>query len=283
MKNKFELKYSDDALLARVLFLASSKELNIFVEDEGKEYEYEEIFERLLPDKLKINIIFPTGGKTKLEEAFSLFGNNTEYGKCFFIADGDFDIALGRKQINADNFLYLKKYNIESYLLDKSVIMKFMRPKLKTTIVETDKIVDINCWETIIVPYFKKIFALHFIVQKNMLGIENVAKQAPYFITNEGLQNESNFKRYLKEIKNFDSKIHKKINESIEQLESIYGKEASDFVCGKYLIESLSRYLGSKLKKKKIGYDELKSFLISNFDVEEIGYIKEKLFYYIAH
>ena len=194
MKNKFELKYSDDALLARVLFLASSKELNIFVEDEGKEYEYEEIFERLLPDKLKINIIFPTGGKTKLEEAFSLFGNNTEYGKCFFIADGDFDIALGRKQINADNFLYLKKYNIESYLLDKSVIMKFMRPKLKTTIVETVKIVDIKCWETIIVPYFKKIFALHFIVQKNMLGIENVAKQAPYFIT----------------INEHDKKVHKK-------------------------------------------------------------------------
>ena len=52
MKNKFELKYSDDALLARVLFLASSKELNIFVEDEGKEYEYEEIFERLLPPKI---------------------------------------------------------------------------------------------------------------------------------------------------------------------------------------------------------------------------------------
>ena len=104
-------------------------------------------------------------------------------------------------------------------------------------------------------------------------------------MVNELNKNNKYLNDYIEDIptKNFDSKINQKINESIEQLESIYGKEASDFVCGKYLIESLSRYLGSKLKKKKIGYDELKSFLISNFDVEEIGYIKEKLFYYIAH
>ena len=94
MKNDFDLVYSEEALLNRVLYLASSTEINIFVEDEGKEYEYEEILERLLSDDIKINLIFPTGGKLKLEEAYSLFGQSTEYGKCFFIADGDFDIAV---------------------------------------------------------------------------------------------------------------------------------------------------------------------------------------------
>ena len=58
MKKEFDLNYSNEALLSRVLFLASSTELNIFVEDDGKEYEYEEIFERLLPDGIHINIIF---------------------------------------------------------------------------------------------------------------------------------------------------------------------------------------------------------------------------------
>ena len=120
MNSEFDLTYSKDALLSRVLFLASKTELNIFVEDADKEYEYEEIFERLLPKGIKINCIFPTGGKKELEVAFSLFGSNIDYGKCFFIADGDFDIILGKRMIVADNFIYLKRYNIESYFLHKN-------------------------------------------------------------------------------------------------------------------------------------------------------------------
>ena len=67
MQNEFDLNYSNDALLTRVIFLASQNDLNIFVEDTNKEYEYEEIFERLFSEDLRINCIFPTGGKPFLE------------------------------------------------------------------------------------------------------------------------------------------------------------------------------------------------------------------------
>lgn len=42
------LSFSREALSNRSLFLAQLNDINIYVEDVGKEYEYEEIFERLL-------------------------------------------------------------------------------------------------------------------------------------------------------------------------------------------------------------------------------------------
>ena len=146
MSNEFELRFSEEALLSRVLFLTSSTTLSVFVEDADKEYEYEELFEKLFPEELKVDCIFPTGGKTKLEEAFDLFGNSTSYGKTFFIADGDFDVVLGRTMIVADNFLYLERYNIESYLLDEEVVLKYMRPRLRKTFQETKSIVKYEEW-----------------------------------------------------------------------------------------------------------------------------------------
>lgn len=280
--NSFDLVYSSEALLSRVIYLASSTELNIFVEDEGKEYEYEEILERLLPSELKINIIFPTGGKLKLEEAFSLFGKSSEYKKCFFIAGGDFDVALGRSQIQANNFIYLKKYNIESYLLDKSATIRYMRPKLKKQLDETEKLVDFEQWESIITPFFKKVFALHFIVQFNNLGIENVGKHARYFINENGLPNENNLNRYISDISKFIPDIVSLLPTFIDKLESIYGNDPTCFICGKYYLESLSRYLNIKLINNKKGYDDLKSYLITKFDISSLEYVKDKLFTYIV-
>ena len=282
MKKDFDLIYSSEALLSRVLFLASSTELNIFVEDDGKEYEYEEILERLLPDSIRINLIFPTGGKLYLEEAYDLFGKSEEYGKCFFIADGDFDKALGRTQINAPNFLYLEKYNIESYFIDESCIANFMRPLLCQQLKKTKQIIDISYWKSIISSYFKQIFALHFIVQNNSLGIPNVSKGAAYFIKKNGLPKEENLNRYIDDIEKLFPTVKGEISTNIGKLESTYGTDMTCFVCGKYLIESLARYLGSKLNKKKIGYEELERFLISNFDINSLEYIKDKLFAYIA-
>lgn len=282
MKNEFDLKYSDDALLSRVLYLASPTKLNIFVEDADKEYEYEEIFERLFPEEIKIDIIFPTGGKSKLEEAYELFGKSDEYGNCFFIADGDFDIALEREQKKASNFIYLKKYNIESYLLDKSAIIKFMRPKLKKILSEVEKRIDFETWEKEITPYLKSIFALHFIVQKNGIGIENVAKGSGFFLNhNNGLPNENNFNLYIREIKQQLPDVEVQLPDTIKKLESIYGNQVSCFVCGKYLIDSMARYLGTKMKTKKVGYGELKSYLISNFDISSLEYVKKQLLQYI--
>lgn len=280
MSEKFDLDFSSDALLTRVLFLASETQVNVFVEDINKEFEYEEIFERLFSKELKIDCIFPTGGKVPLEEAFDLFGNDPMYGKCFFIADGDFDIALNKNMKVADNFIYLKRYNIESYLLDKTSILRFMRPRLKKTLAETENIVDYDYWIKTICPYYKKLFALHCVVQKYCPDIKNVARSPDQFIDNKGLPKEIAFEKYKDEISLYVPNVDTEISKMLFNLEQIYGKEAGCFVCGKYFITSLKSYLNTKLKKG-INYDEVKSTLISGFDVTLLNYVKESLYNYI--
>lgn len=281
MKNEFDLNYSNDALLTRVIFLASQNDLNIFVEDTNKEYEYEEIFERLFSEDLRINCIFPTGGKPFLEEAFTLFGNSCEYGKTFFIADGDFDEALGREMIVADNFVYLKRYNIESYLLHKDAIIRYMRPKLRKTFDVAESILKYDEWYNTVAPFLKKLFTLHFVVQKYCYGTENVGRGYARFLESNGFPKETEYDKYRAEILAFIPDLDSKLSEATADLERIYGDEGVNFVCGKCYIGSLKLYLNTFVKKG-IGEDDIKAVLVSNFDVSALKYVLDKLCQYMV-
>lgn len=280
MSETYDLVYSDEALLSRVIFLSSPECVSIFVEDENKEYEYEEIFEKLLPTNIKISCIFPTGGKLKLEEAYELFGNSIEYGKTFFIADGDFDSVLNKPMISANNFLYLERYNIESYLMNKDAVIQFMRPKLKKTIKATEKIINYDEWVINIDAFFKEIFKVHFLVQKYAPEIKNVSRGFAIFITNNGLPDYSKLEKYKEEISTYIPDIDTKINEASTALEECYGCEIGSYVCGKCLVGSLSRYV-NKFIKKKLNDEEVKSFLVSSLDCSNLYYIKERLVEYL--
>ena len=62
-------------------------------------------------------------GIDELEKSIEIYESKNEYGKvCLsdaligykLFADGDFDKLLGLEMIDAENFIYLEKYNIES-------------------------------------------------------------------------------------------------------------------------------------------------------------------------
>ena len=275
------MNYSEEGLLTRVIFLASQNDLNIFVEDSNKEYEYEEIFERLFSRDLRINCIFPTGGKPFLEEAFTLFGMSCEYGKTFFIADGDFDEAMERDMIVADNFVYLRRYNIESYLLHKEAIIRFMRPKLRKTLCETENLLKYDEWYTTVAPFFKKLFSLHFVVQKYCPEVENVKRGYARFLESNGLPKEEEYDKYKAEISSFITELDEKLSDAIADLERVYGDDGVNFVCGKCYIGSLKLYLNTFVKKG-LSDDDIKAVLISQFDVNELKYVSDKLFQYMT-
>lgn len=278
MSDLDELKYSYDAMLNRYYLCKGMYDISFFVEDTGKEYEYEEILERLLPNDKKRKI-FPLNGKINLEKAFTIINDDTD--KVFFIADGDFDLLLGRKRVEADNFIYLKRYNIESYLLYKPTITMYMRPRLKRVKSDTEQIVDYDKWEQSVIPFFKKVFAIHLIVQKNKVEMKNVSRGAKYFINEDGSPNEDNLNNYLNEVSMVFPDAKGLIPGQLAEFEDTYGEENGCFICGKYLIESLSRYLNTKPVIKKQNYDNLKSFLISNFDISQLDYVKEKIMSYM--
>ena len=281
MTNDYDLFFSGEGLLSRALFRTSATTLTIFVEDADKEYEYEEIFERLLPKEISVDCILPTGGKTKLEEAFALFGSSSEYGRTFFIADGDFDVVLGKSMIEADNFIYLKRYNIESYLLSENAVLRFMRPRLKKTIQETKSIVKYEEWLDTLSPFFNKLFALHCVFQKYAAEIENVGRNPAQFLTANGFPNESRFEAYRQEIQPLIPNVSAEINTMLKELTDTYGTDTSAFVCGKYYIYALKSFLNAKLKKK-INEDEVKAFSITWINTANLQYINDKLSTYLS-
>lgn len=67
---KEELAYSEQGAENRLLFLSDDSKLLIFVEDKGKEYEYEYIFAKMF-EQYKIGV-FAMGGKSAVKKLFKI-------------------------------------------------------------------------------------------------------------------------------------------------------------------------------------------------------------------
>lgn len=281
MNNKFDLSFSEDALLNRVLFISGKNKINLFVEDTNKEFEYEEIFEKIFSEDFKLNCIFPTNGKPYLIEAYNLFGTNEEYGKNIFIADGDFDILLGKSMVNSDNFIYLEKYNIETYLINKKAIINTMRPRLKLEKSKVEKYINLDYWYSKILPFMKKIFSLHCLVQLENISLKNVGRNPNSFLNKNGLPNYSQCEKYELEIKSYIPDIEEKYNQLNLTMEQSSSDDPLKFICGKYLLTSLCLYLNDK-SQYKYKYDKLKADLISRIDPECFIYIKNRVTSYLT-
>lgn len=281
MNNEFDLCYSKEALLNRVLFISDKNKINVFVEDTNKEFEYEEILEKIFSEKFKINCIFPTNGKPYLIEAYELFGKNEDYGKNIFIADGDFDLLIGKDMIEADNFIYLEKYNIETYLIDKKTIIKCMRPRLKMELSKTEEYTNFELWYTIVLPFMEKLFTLHCIVQMEGIPIKNVGRNPQSFLNKDGMPNELQYENYKKEIELYLPNVNEKYQEVNSLLKSLSNEDPLRFICGKYLITSLCSYLNNK-SSTKYKYDKLKAELISRIDPACFIYLRNRIINYLT-
>ena len=83
------LRYSMSGEINRVLFFSKLNDVNIFMEDKDKEFEYEIIFNRMFNNGLKITTLFGVGGKSQLKEAYKKLLKTK--GINIFITDMDFD------------------------------------------------------------------------------------------------------------------------------------------------------------------------------------------------
>ena len=100
-----ELIYSEEGLRNRAIFIKN--DINIYIEDTGKEYLYEEVFKRLFNGKYKINAIFSLGGKINVLKEFIRKGNKDSKGNPnIFLLDGDFDKYIGYPEVCRKDFTY---------------------------------------------------------------------------------------------------------------------------------------------------------------------------------
>jgi hypothetical protein len=242
MHNEFE--FSEIALANRSLFFNNT--INIYVEDADSQYIYENIFQRLLEGKYRIESIFPQKGKLNVLKEYIKLGEYDENGVLnIFLVDGDFDRYLGfeeitRKEclkkkissedelkaylkgkiINEDAVIYLKTYNIENYYIDENALTSIVQGETGKMIEESKNLLNFNYWRNRIVNEAKDLFLLYCFIQRylNLNASFNNGEGSRLSIKNVS---ESPF-RFLDEMTGFKSstrdrvgKLREIINESL--------------------------------------------------------------------
>ena len=275
------LNYSNEGLSNRVLFLSDFNSINIYVEDVGKEYEYENIFERFFDNEIKLFSIFPLGGKECVLKTFQEKGIVDSDGKVnIYIVDGDFDNIWDDCKIHSPNVIYLSRYNIESYYCSKEAVIKFMRMFLRSKREDVENLIQFDNWLHNFCSTMTSLFILFALVKKHCPTIPNVGISIKKFLDENGDLITENMNDYRSEISNnieFIDSIEVEIKEKIDKNFVGNNEEKNlSIICGKFQIESLCRYLKGRCGKN-ISRDSLRNYLIENFDLNPLIYLKDQI------
>lgn len=280
MESIDELLYSSDAKATEYFFYSDLNDVNIFVEDEGKEYEYETIFKRLLGRNCKITKILGVGGKVELRKCFDEFGlcnHDNPRIKNVYIADGDFDRYIcPENMVDSPHFIYLETYNIENYFIDKNACEEYAKGLLKCPDREVEVKVDFENWKEKIVRQASRLFFYYCYIKKEYPEEKSVSR-SPYLFINyeDGFERHGAFDDYKNHVLLLNSEAETKVRE----IQNCYHeKNSSDFnlICGKFLFESLYCHVRA-VTKMKFRKDDLRWHLICNFNVNTLKYVKDRV------
>ncbi len=270
------LFYSESALLNRVLFYADYNDINIFVEDEYKEYIYENIFQRMFNYKININKIFPMKGKPGVEKAFREYGDSYDEKPAIYLVDGDFDLVMDKKMISSPNYIYLEKYNIESYYIDEKAVLNYMVGKMKTTQKNASETIEYSKWKDMIYGAMKELFINYMIAQKKFPEEKNVGISPHVFFCENGYVNIDKINGYINQLKSRMTDYDAMYDLYKRKFETILFGDTTRLVCGKYLLASLSKYLRNKANVT-FKEDDFTYFLALFFDIKTLDFVKDRI------
>lgn len=275
------LAYSEDALANRTIFLSCFNDINIFVEDEGKEYIYEEIFERLFEDRINVFCVFPLGGKDSVIRKHNTCNLYDVDGKLnLFIVDGDFDNLWDEDKTLSTNLIYLDRYNIESYYCTKDAIIKYMRAFLKMPREQVESLMKYDLWRRSVQQELGQLFCLFSLVHHHCPTLPNVSLGASAFLDPQGHIDASKYENYKEQVVKKLGLLDPLLQEIREKIQRKFpGDEESkvlSIICGKYQIESLCRHLKFSFGKN-INRDNIISMLIMNFDLSPLRFIEDQI------
>ncbi|OCA87904.1 hypothetical protein A8F94_08715 [Bacillus sp. FJAT-27225] len=282
MSDSDELLYSSEASATRYMYYQDLNDINIFVEDSGKEYEYETIFKRLLGENYKIRSIFSAGGKSGVEDRFEEFGINNPSNpkiKNLYIVDGDFDRYINSEEmIENPYFIYLKTYNIENYFIDEDACVQFSKGRLKCLDHEVKEKLKFSWWRDLVVGQATKLFLAYSFVKKYYPEHPTVSRSTGEFIdATTGFERQDGaFDRYWDFVNSLDNRAEAEILIIKEKYIDINGEDFFNLICGKFLLDSLCWYI-RVIIESKFNHDDFKWHLINHFDISKLDYVKDSI------
>lgn len=277
--DRTDLDFSLDGEINRIFFYSDYNCINIFVEDKDKEFEYEAIFHRMFGNELSLETTFGVGGKNNLKIAYELLKENSAdcKGINIFLADLDFDYMLEKEMIHDDIFIYLDKYCIENYLMDKSAVLNFIQGRLCKRMEDVEKKVRYEFWFEDITKQFYELFLIFLVVQKIKPELANTGESTFKFIMNRSWEiDPAKLQRYYNDVKTHIPDLENELNEMKKQVKLKIGDKVSCIISGKYYFDSLKRYL-LKFSGSDINDKDLRNALVKGFDITSLDFLKSAI------
>jgi len=281
---------TSDELLNILIQESVSSKRNIVVEDKGKEYEYEPIFKRLLDNASEFKI-FALGGKEQVINAQKKISNGTyktsSLGEIYLL-DGDFDFietfAKTKGNIIDDpSVIYLDRYDIENYFIDKEAIESFAQGRARKKMDILEPLVRFTDWHQTITQHLYELFVLFYLVQINDLDIANTKEGKYHFFNdNDGTFNENGYLTYRTKVKeNFENLTSSKsfdaeISDCKNSISKTIGHNFSRMISGKHYLWSSQRHLKSK-DCYKAEESLFRWWLIEKFNIKQLEWLKERI------
>ena len=272
-----DLTFSTEGKKTRAVLYDGYNDINVFVEDKKIEYLYEIVFQRLLGNDCKISAIFPCGTKHDVIKSFEEFGEQTNGTKNIYLVDGEFDSFLfPDKMINNSHFIYLKKYNLESYLINEKGATAIVKYKLGLLDTSIPRYFSFSEWKTRITDEAKDLYFCYCYIKKYSINIKSVDRS--YY---EFLDKETGYKRSDGSFENFRQNLYDTYPDSENLIEEIkndferrFGNQYDKIICGKFLMASLFARL-HKVTGKRIDSQAALWGLVDSFDTSELDYVRD--------
>ena len=139
--------YSPEGLAVRPAFFGPRRDITIIVEDRGKENFYAEVLHRLLEDRKKTAKVLGLGGKSQVLKRLTERNKTNNDWKEFYLVDGDFDEILGIEFSDSIYSYRLRKYDIESYLVEEFAVCTLaVEEAPQVTIAQYQQMLNLKDW-----------------------------------------------------------------------------------------------------------------------------------------
>lgn len=270
------IEYTSQALSNRDLFYEDNQKYIMYVEDQGKEYIYESILERMFTSDFIKNIkILGLGGKSRVKNKYKENKKESKKNKIYLV-DGDFDLLLNNDIICDDNFIYLDRYNIESYFIDENALVRCIRINCELCSGNVKSKLDFQLWKRQVYNSLENLFILYLIVQYCSLNIPNVSDKVFKYLDNHGFIDNQKIISYEDNVRENVENFEEVKQECIEKYKTTLKENPEKLICGKYLLDSLRTYV-NKTFDSDIHEKTFKKYMIENFDLTVLDFMKNKI------
>lgn len=268
--------------MAAPLFYKKFNSVDVFVEDSDRGHSefYSTLLSRLIDSKCKIHKIFPLGGRDNLIKACEHYNskNKTKLKRTLFIADGDLNLILRKKEPQLKNLVVLNVYCIENYLVDKRAIIEIVHDTDGTISRENiKKRLEYDKWTNELLDFID-LFIVYAISHANSMGYAFISCNKILSQSKRKAPAEIDRGKIKTEIKNFEKQIKirmltKEFNAEKKKLNNRWRKNKTNVLkivsAKKYLLPLLRHKINSIAKYNSNNYS-LKIRLAKNCSLSKM-------------